>query len=144
MSRTPIRELMIPNPVTISPQETVGRAIDLMDRHAVRRLPVVRDGKLVGIITDRDVRRLAGRSSLKLARTDRDEAYLQLPVEEAMTLTVITLRDFHTVEDAIRSMLKNKISGLPILDRDGKLAGIVSEQDVLKFCLELLEREAAG
>ncbi|HEY4485399.1 MAG TPA: CBS domain-containing protein [Nitrospiria bacterium] len=142
MARTSVRELMTPNPITVSPHETVDRAVDLMSRYHIRRLPVVRDGKLVGIITDRDVRRLSARPSLKLPPADQEDAYRQLPVEEAMTLTVITLQEYQSVGDAIRSILKNKIGGLPVLDREGTLAGILSEQDILKHCLELLEREA--
>jgi acetoin utilization protein AcuB len=133
---------MTPNPITVAHNQTVGKAMELMARHDIRRLPVKKDGKLVGIITDRDVRQMGSRPSLKLGKTEQDEAYLQLPVEEAMTLSVITIRGHNTIEDAIRIMLKNKISGLPVVDRDGTLVGILSEQDVLKFCLGILEREA--
>ncbi|MBI3596481.1 MAG: CBS domain-containing protein [Nitrospirae bacterium] len=142
MKRIPVSELMTPKPITIAHNQTVGMAIEVMTRYEIRRLPVTKDGKLVGIISDRDLRQLGGRPSLKLPKSDRDDAYLQLPVEEAMTLNVITLREHHTVQDAIASMIKHKIGGLPIVDRDGSLVGILSEQDVLKFCLSLLEREA--
>ncbi|HUK57459.1 MAG TPA: CBS domain-containing protein [Nitrospiria bacterium] len=141
MKRIPVSELMTPNPVTIAHDETVGRAIEVMSRYEIRRLPITRDGKLVGILSDRDLRQLGGRPSLKLPKDDRDDAYLRLPVEEAMTLNVITIRENHTVQDAIALMMKHKISGLPVVDRDAALVGILSEQDVLKFCLSLLERE---
>ena len=142
MARTPVSELMTPNPVTIAHNQTVGKAMELMARHDIRRLPVTKDGKLAGIISDRDLRQMGGRSSLKLRKTDQDEDYLKLPVEEAMTLSVITIREHHTVQDAITSMVKNKISGLPVVDREGALVGILSDQDVLKYCLSILEREA--
>ncbi len=141
MGRTAVSELMTPNPITITHNQTVGKAIETMTRRDVRRLPVTKDGKLVGIISDRDLRQMGGRSSLKLPKSDQDDAYLQLPVEEAMTLSVITIRENQTVQEAITLMLKNKISGLPVVDREGKLTGILSEQDVLKFCLGILERE---
>lgn len=142
MGRTPVSELMTPHPITIAHNQTVGKAMELMARHDIRRLPVTKDGKLVGIISDRDLRQMGGRPSLKLHKTDQDDAYLQLPVEEAMTLNVITIREHQTVQDAITSMVKNKISGLPVVDREGTLVGILSEQDVLKYCLSILEREA--
>lgn len=141
MGRTAVSELMTPNPITITHNQTVGKAIEIMTRRDVRRLPVTKDGKLVGIISDRDLRQMGGRSSLKLPKSDQDDAYLQLPVEEAMTLSVITIRENQTVQDAITLMLKNKISGLPVVDREGKLTGILSELDVLKHCLGILERE---
>jgi len=109
---------MTPNPITIPHNQTVGKAMELMARYDIRRLPVIQDGKLVGIISDRDLRQMGSRPSLKLPRTDQDDAYLQLPVQEAMTLSVITIREHNTVQDAIKSMVKNKISGLPVVDRD--------------------------
>lgn len=142
MGHIPVSELMTPDPVTITHDQTVGRAMELMARYNIRRLPVTKNGKLTGIISDRDVRQMAGRPTVKLPKTDDDEAYLELPVEEAMTLNVITIREKHTVEDAIRAMVKHKISGLPVVDREGMLVGILSEQDVLKYCLNILEREA--
>jgi acetoin utilization protein AcuB len=132
-----INEVMIP-----TPDQTIGRAIELMARYDIRRLPVVKEGKLVGIITDRDIRQLGGRPSLKLPKTAQDDAYLNLPVEEAMTLNVITIRVNQPVQDAIQIMLKHKISGLPTIDPQGRLAGMLSTQDVLKYCLDLLDREA--
>jgi acetoin utilization protein AcuB len=142
MGRTPVSELMTPNPITIAHTQTVGKAMELMSRYDIRRLPVTKDGKLIGIISDRDLRQMGGRPSLKLRKTDQDEAYLQLPVEEAMTLNVITIREHQAVQDAIASMVKNKISGLPVVDWEGALVGILSDQDVLKYCLSILEREA--
>ena len=142
MARTPVSELMTPNPITIAHTELVGKAMELMARYDIRRLPVTKEGKLVGIISDRDLRQMGGRASVKLPKGDRDDAYLQLPVEEAMTLNVITIRERQSVQDAIALMVTHKISGLPVIDPDGALIGMLSEQDVLKYCLSILEREA--
>jgi acetoin utilization protein AcuB len=142
MAQIIVRELMTPNPITVEHGQTVGKAAELMARFDVRRLPVLRDGKLVGIISDRDVRQMSGRPSVKLQKTAADEAYLQLPVEEAMTLNVITIRESQPVKDAIALLLKHKIGGLPVLGRDGGLVGVLSEQDLLKYCLGILERES--
>ncbi len=59
-----------------------------------------------------------------------------------MTLSVITIRERQSVQDAIALMVKHKISGLPVMGPDGGLAGMLSEQDVLTYCLSILEREA--
>lgn len=142
MARTPISELMTPNPITIAHTELVGKAMEVMARYDIRRLPVTKEGQLVGIISDRDLRQMGGRPSVKLPKSDRDDAYLQLPVEEAMTLNVITIRERQSVQDAIALMVTHKISGLPVIDPDGALVGMLSEQDVLKYCLSILEREA--
>ena len=142
MPQPTVGQLMTPNPITINHGQTVGRAMELMARYDIRRLPVIRDGKLAGVVSDRDVKQMAGRPSVKIAKTDADNAYLQLPVEEVMTLNAITVRESQPAQDAIALMIKHKISGLPVVGRDGALVGIISEQDVLKYCLSILEREA--
>jgi acetoin utilization protein AcuB len=142
MAQTPVSELMTPDPITIAHNHTVGKAMEIMARYDIRRLPVTKDGNLVGIISDRDLRQMGSRPSLKLPKSDQDDLYLRLPVEEAMTLNVITIRETQTVQEAIKSMVKNKISGLPVINREGALVGILSELDVLKYCLSILEREA--
>ncbi|MFZ5862966.1 MAG: CBS domain-containing protein [Nitrospirota bacterium] len=142
MPQPTVHELMTPNPITVTHGQTVGKAVELMARYDVRRLPVIRDGKLVGIVSDRDVRRMAARPTVKLEKTAADDAYLHLPVEEVMTLNAITIRESQPAQDAIALMIKHKISGLPVLGREEALVGIISEQDILKYCLNLLEREA--
>jgi CBS domain-containing protein len=142
MPRTLVSEIMTPNPVSIEHDQTIGRAMEVMARYDIRRLPVTKGGALAGILSDRDVRQLGGRYSVKLPKSDKDDAYLQLPVEEAMTLSVITVRESQPLDEAIRLMLKNKISGLPVVGHDKKMVGMLSEQDILKLCVGLLEREA--
>ena len=136
-----VRELMIPNPITIAHDQTVEQATALMGRYKVRRLPVTKAGKLAGIVSDRDVRQLAGRPSIKLPKSELDEAYRNLPVEEIMTPNVLTIREFDTLQSAITSLLENRISGLPVVDQQGALVGMISETDFLKHYLRLLDRE---
>lgn len=137
-----VRDLMTPNPITITYNQPVAKALEVMRRYDIRRLPVIKDGKVVGVISDRDVRQMAGRPTVKLSRGDQDDAYLQLPVEEVMTLNAITVREGQPMQDAITLMLKHTISGLPVLDRDGALVGVVSQSDILKWCLGMLESGA--
>ncbi len=137
-----VRDLMTPNPITITYNQPVAKALEVMRRYDIRRLPVIKDGKVVGVISDRDVRQMAGRPTVKLSKGDQDDAYLQLPVEEVMTLNAITVRESQLMQDAITLMLKHTISGLPVLDRDGALVGVVSQSDILKWCLGMLESGA--
>jgi acetoin utilization protein AcuB len=102
---------------------------------------VIKGGKLIGIVSDRDLRQLGRRPSLKLPATEQEEAYLNLSVEEAMTPAVITVREYDTVKTAIELILKNTISGLPVVDRQDTLVGILSNTDILKHCLTLLEQQ---
>jgi acetoin utilization protein AcuB len=132
---------MIPNPITIAHNQTVEQATQLMARYKIRRLPVIKGGKLAGIVSDRDLRQLGRRPSLKLPVTEQEEAYQNLSVEEVMTPAVITVREYDTIKTAIELMLKNTISGLPVVDRQDTLVGMLSNTDILKHCLTVLEQQ---
>ena len=116
-----IVNLMTPDPIVINPDDTLANAKAVMDDGRFRRLPVVEGGRLVGILTERDIREHTG--------------YLgSTRVNAAMRTGLITVTPFNTVEDAARLMLKHKIGGLPIV-ADGKLVGIVTTSDLLRAFL---------
>src|SRR5208337_448487 len=116
-----IVNLMTPDPIVINPDDTLANAKAVMDDGRFRRLPVVEDGRLVGILTERDIREHMG--------------YLgSTRVNAAMRTALVTVTPFNTVEDAARLMLKHKIGGLPIV-ADGKLVGIVTTSDLLRAFL---------
>jgi acetoin utilization protein AcuB len=119
--RMQIVNLMTSDPVTISPQDTLSQAKSIMDAGHFRRLPVMEGGKLVGIVTERDLREYTG--------------YLESTrVNAAMRSPLVTITPYNTVEDAARLMLKHKIGGLPIV-ADGTLVGIVTTSDLLRAFL---------
>ncbi|MGP0083583.1 MAG: CBS domain-containing protein [Steroidobacteraceae bacterium] len=116
-----IVNLMTSDPIVINPDDTLANAKAVMDDGRFRRLPVVEDGRLVGILTERDIREHMG--------------YLgSTRVNAAMRTGLVTVTPFNTVEDAARLMLKHKIGGLPIV-ADGKLVGIVTTSDLLRAFL---------
>jgi len=120
---------MTRDPETLGPKRTVAEARVLMDAGGFRRMPIVDNGRLVGIISDRDVRRY-----------QRDE--LSTPIEKAMTRDPVTLTTATSVEQAARLMLKHKIGGLPVMEHD-KLVGILTTTDVLKAFLDLIQASQA-
>jgi len=123
-----ILNLMTANPVTVSSRDTLAMAKSIMDTGRFRRTPVVDNGKLVGILTERDIREHTG--------------YLESTrVDAAMRTALITVGPGATVEDAARLMLQHKIGGLPIVD-EGRLVGIVTTSDLLKAFLNVVQ--AAG
>ena len=119
-----IVNLMTPDPVTIDQRETLSKAKAIMDVGGFRRVPVVDNGRLVGILTERDLRKYSG--FLEATR-----------VNAAMRTTLITVTPHDTVEDAARLMLKHKIGGLPIV-AEGKLVGIVTTTDLLRAFLNVV------
>ncbi len=112
---------MTRGPVTVTPTDTLATAQEKMQRGGFHRLPVVAEGRLVGIITDRDLRQ-------HLPYLDKTK------LTAAMIETVLTVTPGDTLEAATELMLDRKIGGLPVLEGD-KLVGIITTSDVLKAYL---------
>jgi CBS domain-containing protein len=123
VNRLLVAHWMTSHPITITPRERLPQAVELMQQHRFRSLPVVDDGQLVGIITDRDIR----------TNLNRLEA---LEVGKVMTTNVMTVTPHTSVWDAARLLSDRKIGAAPVTDQ-GVLVGIVSTADLLKACSEL-------
>jgi acetoin utilization protein AcuB len=127
--------------ITVKPHDSARHAREVMEKHRINQLPVVIDDRLVGIITDRDLRDAfpsifdSAESLTRRARkSGADPA--TIPVEDVMTSTVLTLAPAATVEDAARLMRRERIGALPIVDGT-RLVGILSRSDVLDAFAEL-------
>lgn len=123
-----VRHRMSQNPVTITPEDSLAAAQQKMQAGQFRRLPVIEDGKLIGIVTDRDIRQ-------HLGMEDRTR------VNSAMTERPSTVSPHMTVEEAARIMLTNKIGGLPVVE-DGKLVGIITTSDVMQAFRDVMGASA--
>ena len=123
-----VKERMSPRFITIDPDASLAEARALLDQHRIRHLPVVEEGSLIGIITDRDIRSAASGSSL-----DR------VKVGAAMTRKVITVTPETHIQQAAKLLLANKIGGLPVL-KAGALQGIITETDLLNALVEIMDR----
>jgi acetoin utilization protein AcuB len=133
-----VKDMMSPEPVTINPNRSVYEALLLMYQHDIRRLPVVEEGKLVGIISDRDIKQVMGRPILARELEEKEE--LNVNVNQVMTHDVIMVEEEADLKEAVELMAENKISGLPVVDHDEKLVGVISSIDVLWYALDLLNR----
>jgi len=136
--RLTVADIMSRDLVTLTEDETLADARACMERGRVRHLPVVRDGKLVGLITHRDL--LAASLSVFAEVSQRQERTLfaTIPVRELMHDAVTAPPDM-PVPEAGRILLENKFGCLPVVDRDGKLLGIVTEADFLRLAVRMLE-----
>lgn len=131
-----VLEIMTPDPASVSSSDTLRAAIDSMRRNNCRQLPVVDDGRLVGIVTDRDVR-LALNSPFIMRERREDETLLdRVLVAECMTPRPVTLSPQASVIDAARLIHDRKFGGLPVVS-EGRLVGIVTETDVLACFIEV-------
>lgn len=118
--------------LTVDENTSLMRATRIMKENSIRRLPVVSHGKLIGIVTDRDVK---DASPSKTTSLDIHELYYllsEMKVKDVMTASPLTLRGDDTLEKAALVMLDDKISGLPVVDATGHLSGLLSETDVLR------------
>lgn len=121
-----VSKIMSENPVTISPDKRVGQALKLMQKHNIRHLPVVKDDRLVGWITSRDLREVLLASMLE-----------KITVTDVMLKTPITVTPDTQVEEAARLIYENKIGGMPVLD-GGKLVGVITMLDLISAFLSML------
>ena len=121
---------MSKSPATVTPEDYLANARAKMQEGNFRRLPVVKDGQLVGIVTDRDLRQHMG----YLERTK---------VNAAMTEALITVTPQTTLEEAAQVMLKHKVGGLPVVE-DGKLVGIITTSDILQAFLDVMGATETG
>ncbi len=117
--------------LTVKPRDTVRRARELMEEDRVNQLPVVSNGRLLGIITDRDVRD-AFPSVFDHRRPAKSAGGVpeNMTVENVMTANVLTLAPHDSVADAARLMRRERVGAVPIVDA-GHLVGIITRSDVL-------------
>lgn len=118
-----LREIMKPAPLTAKPTDTLGDAFRAMHAAGVRHLPVVGDGKLVGMLSERDVLRFR-------ARIDFDHDWWREPVATAMQAPVQTAGPADSLSEAAGRLAAARIGALPIVEL-GRLVGLVTVTDVL-------------
>ncbi|HET7008796.1 MAG TPA: CBS domain-containing protein [Candidatus Binatia bacterium] len=121
---------MTQEPITVEPADLSIRAVHKMQAGGFRRLPVVRDGKLVGVISDRDLREHRGHLE-------------QVKVNDIMSENPITVTPETTVEEAAQIMLERQIGGLPVL-ADGHLVGIITASDIMRAFLDVMGASHGG
>lgn len=115
-----IREAMTPDPTTVEPTTTAQEAARAMKAEDVGSLPVVEDGRLVGMITDRDL------AIRVLAEGASDDT----PVGEIASRDLATIDPEQSLEEATRLMAEHQIRRLPVVEEDGRLVGILAQADV--------------
>jgi CBS domain-containing protein len=129
-----VKDWMTKDVITVSPETTLPETHKLMTEYKVRRLPVVnKHGRLVGIITRGDVRGAEPSQATTLSIWELNYLLAQLKIKEIMTGDPITIPQTATVGTAARTMLENRISGLPILNDRGDLLGIITESDIFRM-----------
>ena len=126
-----VRDLMTTSPITVSPETPVLEARQLMVEKRIRHLLVANGPKLVGIITDRDIRLNLPSPATSLSVWEINYLLARLTVASTMTKNVVTVGPRQQAKEAAQLMLDRRIGALPVVDGDG-LVGIITETDVLR------------
>jgi acetoin utilization protein AcuB len=128
-----VRDSMTQEVVTVAPETTAAEALALCRMSRIRHLPVLQGGRLVGVISDRDLRA----ATPTLGDPARAEALQRLRVADEMARDVVTARPEDPIEDAAMAMYERKIGCLPVIDGED-LVGIVTSSDVLRALVRLV------
>lgn len=128
-----VGEIMSAEPFAIQSAEPIGRAMSMLADAGVRHLPVVEDGALVGIISDRDLRAFTPSALLELEHPRDIGRLIAQPVSAIMSSDVVSVDPETDVGEVVDLMLDNKIGAVPVVEAGStKLVGIVSYMDVLR------------
>jgi acetoin utilization protein AcuB len=128
-----VRDRMSSPAVTITPDTPFQDALKLMHDHRFRRLPVLdAKGQLVGIVSERDLMYVSPSPATSLNVWELHYLLSKLQIQELMTGDVITTTPDTPIEDAAHLMADNKIGGLPVVDKDNRVIGVITETDIFK------------
>lgn len=133
-----VEQWMTREVITVPPHEKIIDAFELMQARGIRHLPVIEDGELKGLVTDRDIRLALIPSPLA---TPEDRVYhlgALERVDEIMATDLITVAPSTTIEEAAKLMAQYKIGAVPVVSQ-GQLVGILTETDILRVFIEMLE-----
>ncbi len=129
--------------ITITPDMPIVDALNLMKSERIRRAPVVKDGRLVGIVSDKDLLNASPSPVSSLSVWEMNYLLSKITISEVMTKKVLTITEDTPIEEAARIMADNKVGGLPVM-RDDHVVGIITETDLFKVFLELMGAREAG
>ena len=129
--------------ITMSPDLPIVDALNLMKRERIRRAPVVKDGKMVGIVSDKDLLNASTSPATSLSVWELNYLLSKITVKEVMSKKVLSVSESTPIEEAARIMADNKIGGLPVT-RGEDVVGIITETDLFKIFLELMGAREPG
>ena len=130
-----VSDLMTPKPITVGPETPMLEARQRMLEERIRHLVVVDDARVVGIVTDRDIRLNLPSPATSLSVWEINFLLARLTVGAVMTSSVIVIEPDRAIAEAARIIIDHKIGALPVVDR-GQLVGIITESDFLRAMAE--------
>jgi acetoin utilization protein AcuB len=132
-----VRDWMSTKVVTVNVTDTMQQAISVMTDNKISMLPVMDEGKLVGIITDRDLKRAAP-SYVTLLEVKQILYHMsRVEVRSIMSIDPVTVTSDYTIEETAELLLSHRISGCPVVDKDNNIIGVITKNDLFKAVIAL-------
>jgi acetoin utilization protein AcuB len=122
---------------------SIPEALALFKKHQIHRAPVMKDGKMLGIVTESDLLNASPSPVSTLSVWEMNYLMSKVPVKQVMTKKVVTVEVGTPIEDAAHMMVDAKIGGMPVT-KDGKIVGIITETDLFKTFMELMGTHEKG
>ena len=132
-----VKNWMSKDPITVDVNDSMQYASKLMKENNIRGLPVIKNSKLVGIVTDRDLKRASASDANTLDIHELLFLIEKIKIKEVMTENPLTVSVNSTIEEAAEVLLDNKFSRLPVVDNDGNLVGIITQTDIFRVLVSL-------
>jgi acetoin utilization protein AcuB len=123
--------------ITIDANASMNDAIKLLKNHNIKMLPVMEKGKLVGIVTDRDLKRASASDATSLEIHELLYLISKIKIKEIMTKKPITVPEDYTVEETAEILLKHNISGVPVIDQYRDVVGTITQNDIFRILISL-------
>lgn len=132
-----VRDWMSRPVITIDENDSMQRAIQLLKENRIKMLPVMRKGALQGIVTDRDLKKKSASDATTLEIHELFYLISKIKIKTIMTPNPVTVPVDYTIEETAQVLLKNRISGVPVLDYNGGIAGILTQTDIFRSLTSL-------
>ena len=132
-----VKDWMSKDVITVNVDESMYNATKMLKEHSINILPVMKEDKLVGVITDRDLKRASASDASTLEIHELLYALSRIKIGDIMTKDPITVSQDFTVEETAEILLKNRISGVPVVNEQSKVVGVITKTDLFKVLISL-------
>ena len=139
-----VKNWMSKNVIAIGVDNSMQDATAILKQHRIRLLPVLKKGKLVGIITDRDLKRASASDATTLEVHELLYLLMKIKIKDIMTRNPIAVPLDWTVEETAELLLNNKISGAPVVDEKNMVVGVITQTDLFRVLISLTGINAGG
>lgn len=131
-----VKDFMTRKVVYVSPDTTVAHTADMMREQGLRRLPVIENDRLVGVVTERTMAEASPSKVTSLSIYEMNYLLNKTKIRDIMARDVVTVSPYASLEDAVYAMMKNQVGILPVIEA-GQVFGVITEKDVFKAFLEV-------